>query len=110
MASDLRSVPKRPDTAFHKNPGREPRIVPDPPAGPRARTMDALSPGEGGRVRAVRGPLRERLGELGLLPGTRVDCLYTSPMGDPKAYRIRGIVLAVRARDAAAVTLDRVQP
>ena len=106
MASDLRPVPKGPD-AFHKN--REPRIVPDPPAGPPARTMAALSPGEGGRVRAVRGPLRERLGELGLLPGTRVDCLYTSPMGDPKAYRIRGIVLAVRARDAAAVTLG-VQP
>ena len=109
MASDLRQGLKRPDAAFHMTPGNRPAAVPDPSAGPRARTMDTLSPGESGRVRAVREPLRERLTELGLLPGTRVDCLLESPMGDPKAYRIRGIVLAVRARDAAAVTLG-VQP
>ena len=71
-------------------------------------TLAALRPGETGRVRCVRGPqaARERLGELGFLPGTAVTCLLESPMGDPRAYRVRGIVLALRARDAEAVLLE----
>ena len=71
-----------------------------------AETLAALPPGASGTVREVEEPLRRRLYELGLLPGTRVICLYVSPMGDPKAYRIRGVVLGIRARDAAAVRLD----
>ncbi len=94
MASKLRRAPGPTDAAFH-----------------RERTLAGLMPGAYGFVRDIRAPeaMRERLAELGLLPGTRVDCLFESPMGDPRAYRIRGIVLAIRAADAAAVTLDGVQ-
>ena len=94
MASKPRRAPGLSDAAYDKE-----------------QTMAVLTPGMYGFVRDIRAPetMRERLAELGLLPGTRVDCLFASPMGDPKAYRVRGIVLAVRARDAAAVTLDGVQ-
>ena len=75
-------------------------------------TLAALQPGETARVRCVRGPqaARERLRELGFLPGTAVTCLLESPMGDPRAYRVRGIVLALRARDAEAVLLEGDRP
>ena len=42
---------------------------------------------------------------LGLIPGTRVTCQGRSPAGDPAAYLVRGTVVALRARDAAAVGL-----
>lgn len=66
-----------------------------------------LSPGEQGRVASLctRGPIRRRLLELGLIEGTRVECLCRSPGGDPSAYRIRGAVIALRKKDAAGVML-----
>ncbi|MEA4823407.1 MAG: FeoA family protein [Clostridiaceae bacterium] len=47
--------------------------------------------------------LRRRLRELGILPGTQVRCILESPLGDPRAYRIRGVVTAIRARDARGI-------
>lgn len=66
-----------------------------------------LSPGEQGNVASLctRGPMRRRLLELGLVEGTRVECLCRSPGGDPSAYRIRGAVIALRRKDAAGVIL-----
>ena len=49
--------------------------------------------------------MRRRLLDLGLIPGTRVTCQGRSPAGDPAAYLVRGTVVALRARDAAAVGL-----
>ena len=47
--------------------------------------------------------MERRLGELGLLPGTRVACELVGPGGDPVAYRVRGALIALRHRDARAV-------
>ena len=47
--------------------------------------------------------MRRRLEDLGLTVGTRVRCLMASPLGDPRAYAIRGAVIALRQRDAAYV-------
>ena len=64
-------------------------------------TLDALPCGAACVVRDAGDALRE----LGLLPGTRVECILESPLGDPRAYRIRGCVLALRRQDAASVRL-----
>lgn len=68
--------------------------------------LAALEPGETAVVSHVGGetPMGRRLLELGLIPGTRVQCLGKSPAGDPAAYLIRGAVIALRKRDAATVT------
>lgn len=47
--------------------------------------------------------MRRRLLDLGLTPGTHVECELKSPSGDPAAYRIRGALIALRRRDAALV-------
>ncbi len=47
-----------------------------------------------------------RLEELGLLPGTRVECELVSPGGDPVAYRVRGALIALRKRDAGTVHVE----
>lgn len=52
--------------------------------------------------------MRRRLLDLGLVPGTRVECVGQSPGGDPKAYLIRGAAVAIRSEDARTVTMRRV--
>ncbi len=50
--------------------------------------------------------LRRRLRELGLVEGTAVECLGESPGGDPRAYFVRGTVLALRRQDAEGVLVE----
>ena len=63
--------------------------------------------GESGYVTEIsaRPAMEHRLMDLGLVRGTRVTCVTRSPAGDPAAYLVRGTVVALRARDAAAVGL-----
>ena len=44
--------------------------------------------------------IRRRLQDMGLIPGTRVQCVFKSPYGDPTAYLIRGALVALRKKDA----------
>ena len=44
--------------------------------------------------------MRRRLQDIGLIEGTRVQCLQKSPAGDPVAYLIRGAVIAIRSEDS----------
>lgn len=49
------------------------------------------------------GAKRRRLMDLGFAKGACVTCLGKSPLGDPKAYLVRGAVIALRKRDASDV-------
>ena len=44
-----------------------------------------------------------RLFELGMTPGCPVRCIYSAPGGAPRAYLVRGTVLALRNADAKSV-------
>lgn len=52
---------------------------------------------------APEGATRRRLMDLGIVPGTRVEVLRSSPLGDPRAYKIRGAVLALRKEEASKI-------
>lgn len=67
--------------------------------------LSSLNTGEEGIVTYFRKdcPLLSRLLDLGLTEGTRVCCLLKSPSGDPKAYYIRGALIALRCEDASLV-------
>lgn len=67
-----------------------------------------LDVGEAARVAAVRGAgaMALRLRELGLCEGETVSCVGVSPLGDPRAYRINGAVIALRDADADAVEVQ----
>lgn len=51
------------------------------------------------------GSMRRRLLDMGLIPGTKVECVGKSPSGDPKAYLIRGAVIAIRKEDAEQILI-----
>lgn len=51
------------------------------------------------------GGTRRRLLDLGITPGERVECLFEAPLGSPRAYLVRGAVIALRRGDASTVML-----
>lgn len=71
--------------------------------------LSSLAEGESAFVTEVHaGPAMDcRLTDLGLVRGTRVTCVLQSPAGDPRAYLIRGAVIALRKADADGVALER---
>jgi len=55
---------------------------------------------------AAKGALRRRMQDLGIIDGTSVKVLLKSPSGDPKAYQIRGAVVALRSEDASKIMAE----
>ncbi|MDD3653958.1 MAG: FeoA family protein [Desulfotomaculaceae bacterium] len=51
------------------------------------------------------GITRRRMLDLGLVPGTKVEALRVSPAGDPKAFRIRGAVIALREEEGTKILI-----
>lgn len=49
------------------------------------------------------GPLRLRLLDMGLIPGTQVSVTKRAPMGDPIELSLRGYALTLRLQDAADI-------
>ena len=70
--------------------------------------LNLLPEGQSAYVAALNNEstLRRRLNDLGLICGTQITCLYRSPAGDPRAYLIRGAVIALRGRDAALIQVN----
>lgn len=76
---------------------------------PAGRPLHELQPGERGVVLEIsprcRGAERRRMLDLGILPGTEIEAVMTSPGGDPTAYRIRDALIALRRTQAALIRL-----
>ena len=70
--------------------------------------LDRIKPGERAVVRELKaeGGMRRRLMDIGLTANTGIECVGTSPMGDPAAYLIRGAVIALRSRDCADIMVE----
>lgn len=51
--------------------------------------------------------LYRRFLDIGLIPGTEIECVLKSPSGDPSAFLIRGAVIAIRAADSGNVIIKK---
>jgi DtxR family Mn-dependent transcriptional regulator len=73
--------------------------------------LSALQPGEKAAVVGLspscRGPERNRLLDLGVVPGTVVEIDLVSPAKNPIAYRIRGASIALRREQADRVLIRK---
>ncbi len=49
---------------------------------------------------------RRRLFDLGVLPGTKIENVMLSPLGDPVAYRIRSSVIALRCEQTKLIEVE----
>ncbi|MDO7787814.1 FeoA family protein [Desulforamulus aquiferis] len=52
------------------------------------------------------GLARRRMLDLGLIPGTKIEALRVSPSGDPKAFKIRGAVIAFREEESTQIMVS----
>ena len=50
--------------------------------------------------------IRRRLMDIGVVKNTKIECVGISPLGDPRAYLIKGAVIAIRAADSADIMVE----
>ncbi|WP_366923931.1 ferrous iron transport protein A [Metallumcola ferriviriculae] len=70
-------------------------------------TLYQLDTGRGGIIDSLTasGRLRRRLLDLGFIPGALVTCERQSLFNDPKAYAIRGAMIALRRDEAKLIKI-----
>ena len=78
---------------------------------PEATRLSDLRHGDRGQVLELgprcRGFSRRRLLDLGLTPGATVEAALDNTFGDPRAFRIRGTLIALRKQQAEQVWIRR---
>jgi Fe2+ transport system protein FeoA len=71
-------------------------------------TLDKLAVGQTATIKNLRNQSteRRRLLDLGILPGTMIENVMASPLGDPVAYRVRNSVVALRREQAELIEIE----
>ena len=71
------------------------------------KTLNDIGPGEHAIISELKSDenMKRRLLDIGLIRGTKVECLGRSPGGDPSAYLIRGAVIAIRSEDCEKILI-----
>ncbi|MDE6128414.1 MAG: ferrous iron transport protein A [Lachnospiraceae bacterium] len=67
-----------------------------------------LAPGESAIIKNLycSGSIRRRLLDIGMTVFTKVTCVGAAPTGDPKAFLIRGAVIALRKEDSINILVE----
>lgn len=52
------------------------------------------------------GNIRRRLLDLGLVKGTKIIPVLISPSKDPRAFEVRGTIIAIRKEDAKNILIN----
>jgi Fe2+ transport system protein FeoA len=75
-----------------------PRSLADLELGGQATIVEISAPG----------PVRERLLDLGFVPGTLITFVRRAPLGDPCVYALRGVQMCLRGEEAAQISVQPV--
>lgn len=68
-------------------------------------TLDNLNVGESCVIKKIKdtSKIKRRLLDIGLISGTKVECVLSSPSNDSLAYLIRGTTIAIRKVDSKEI-------
>ena len=71
-------------------------------------TLKDLKPGQEGNIVSLgaKGPIRRRLMDMGVTPGTAVKVIKVAPLGDPIEINIRGYELSLRKDEASQIEIQ----
>ena len=71
-------------------------------------TLKEMKPGQSGQVVSIgeKGPLKRRIMDMGITPGTAVKVIKTAPLGDPVEISVRGYELRLRKEEAARIEVQ----
>ncbi len=53
-----------------------------------------------------KGPARQRMMDMGLVPGTEVRVVRVAPLGDPVEFEVKGYSLSLRKNEAKEITVE----
>ena len=72
-------------------------------------TLDELNVNEMALVKKISNysNLKQRLTDIGIIEGTKIECVIESPSKNPKAFMIKGAVIAIRNEDAKFIEVER---
>ena len=70
--------------------------------------LSCMLPGETGEIVELKnkGDMRRRLIDLGFSAGSLVSCVGIAPLGEPKAYLIKGSIIALREDDSKKIIVN----
>ena len=73
------------------------------------KKLSEILPGEEAIIKELKVDvtMRRRLLDIGLIKNTKIKCIGKSPCGDPKAYLIRGAVIAIRQEDSSNIIVKK---
>ena len=71
-------------------------------------TLDCLKIGDSAKIINLgnNGSIRRRLLDMGLTPGTIIECVLVSPFKDPVAYKVRNATIALRKEDSKLIEIE----
>ena len=49
--------------------------------------------------------IKRRLLDLGLVPGTLITPVFTSPFGEPTAFEFRNTIISIRSEDSSLIKI-----
>ena len=92
-----------PDTCEHKG-----DLAQRQGEGSRTMSLNSLNTGEQGKVVQVggEGAVRQRILDMGILPGVSVRVERVAPTGDPIWIRVQGFQLSLRRQEAQSIQLS----
>lgn len=72
------------------------------------KALSGLQTGEQGQVVRItaKGPVRRRILEMGITPGTEIRVTGTAPLGDPLKVLVKGYHLSLRKKEAACIFVE----
>lgn len=70
-------------------------------------TLKDLKPGQEGTVISIgeKGPMRRRIMDMGVTPGTEIKVIKLAPLGDPIEVNVRGYELSLRKAEAENIQI-----
>ncbi|MBR9860702.1 ferrous iron transport protein A [bacterium] len=72
--------------------------------------LDELKIGQIAKILAVQESLfRDKLMEMGCVPGALIKTILRAPMGDPMAFELEGYTLSMRKAEAKTISIQLIK-
>lgn len=70
-------------------------------------TLDKLIPGVKASIVKIqlKGTVRRKLMDMGLVPGSKIEVIRVAPLGDPIEFSIKGYNLSIRKQEASNIVV-----
>jgi len=74
----------------------------------QCRMLADCNPGQRATIRChhSKGAIRQRLLDLGFVPGTAIDMVRSAPLGDPVQCKVSGYNVTLRKSEAKMIELE----